>query len=78
MADLSTFDSFRDWLLGSLVTAVIGLIALVRKLDVGEISRRLERLESQVEKLQERYHDHRKQNQDHGHNPDPDNSDDKG
>lgn len=74
MSDLSTFDSFRDWLLGSLVTAVIGLIALVRKLDVGEISRRLERLESQIEKLQERYHDHRKHNNDHN----PDNSDDKG
>lgn len=54
MSDFSDFHSFRDWLLGVLAAAVAGLIALVRKLDVGEISRRLERLESQVEKLQER------------------------
>ena len=57
MSDLSSFDSFRDWLLGGLVTAVGALIALVRKLDVGEISRRLERLEAQVEKLQDRRHE---------------------
>lgn len=61
MADFSSFDSFRDWLLGSLATAVVGLIALVRKLDVGEISRRLERLEAQMEKIQER------QNERHHH-----------
>lgn len=57
MSDFSDYNSFRDWLLGGLVAAVTGLIALVRKLDVGEISRRLERLEDQVEKLQDRYHE---------------------
>lgn len=61
MSEFSEFDSFRDWLLGSLATAVIGLIALVRKLDVGEISRRLERLEAQVEKLQDRHHERSKE-----------------
>lgn len=60
MADLSSFDSFRDWLLGGLVSAVVGLIGLVRKLDVGEINRRLTRIESQIEKLQEKQHQHGK------------------
>lgn len=57
MADFSTFDGFRDTLMGMLLAGVIGLAGLVRKLDVGEIGRRLTRLEDQVEKLQARARD---------------------
>lgn len=49
----ATFEHFRDWLLGILFTAVAGLIALVRKLDVGEIHRRLDRLEAKVDQIEE-------------------------
>lgn len=48
----SSFESFRDWLLGVLVAAVLGLVGLVRKLDVGEINRRLERLERRLDDLE--------------------------
>lgn len=51
MADPSTFDGFKDWLLGVLFAAVAGLVALIRRLDVGEINRRLDRLEARIERL---------------------------
>lgn len=46
MSSFDTFEGFRDWLLGMLVTAVLALLGLVRKLDVGEINRRLDKLEA--------------------------------
>jgi hypothetical protein len=51
MPDFSTFDGFRDTLVGMLAAGVISLIALVRRLDVGEINRRLDRLEALVDQL---------------------------
>jgi len=51
MMQASSFEGFRDWLMGILVAAVAGLIGLVRKLDVGEINRRLELLEREVKEL---------------------------
>lgn len=53
MADLSTFEGFRDWLLGVLFTAVVALAGLVRKLDVGEINRRLDALEKRLDRHEE-------------------------
>ncbi len=52
MADPSTFDGFKDWLLGILFAAVAGLAGLIRRLDVGEITRRLDRLEGQMDRLE--------------------------
>lgn len=45
MADFSTYEGLRDTLIGMLIAGVLGLAGLVRKLDVGEIHRRLDRLE---------------------------------
>lgn len=49
MSSFDTFEGFRDWLLGMLVTAVLALLGLVRKLDVGEINRRLDKLEERLD-----------------------------
>lgn len=54
MADFSTFEGLRDTLVGMLLAAVVGLAGLVRRLDVGEINRRLDRLEGDVDRLRER------------------------
>ena len=51
MSDLSSFDGFKDWMLGVLFAAVCGLAGLVRRLDVGEINRRLEALERRVDSM---------------------------
>jgi hypothetical protein len=51
MADLASFDGFKDWMLGVLFAAVCGLAGLVRRLDVGEINRRLDSLERRVEEF---------------------------
>lgn len=53
MADLGTFEGFRDWLMGVLFTAVLALAGLVRKLDVGEINRRLDELEKRMDRREE-------------------------
>ena len=53
MLQMGSFDSFRDWLIGMLVAGVIGLLSLVRKLDVGEINRRLDRIEKELDELRE-------------------------
>ena len=49
MSDLATFDGFKDWMLGVLFAAVCALAGLVRRLDVGEINRRLDKLESRLD-----------------------------
>lgn len=54
MADFSSFEGFRDTLMGMLLAGVLGLAGLVRKLDVGEINRRLDRMEKELEYLHEK------------------------
>ena len=54
MDDFSTFEGFRDTLMGMLLMGVLALAGLVRKLDVGEINRRLDRLEKEVDRLRGR------------------------
>lgn len=62
MADFSNFEGFRDTLMGMLLAGVLGLAGLVRKLDVGEINRRLDRLEHEVDRLRDRQQADNKEN----------------
>lgn len=54
MADFSSYEGFRDTLIGMLLAGVLGLAGLVRKLDVGSA-----RLENEVDWLRERISEHK-------------------
>jgi hypothetical protein len=69
MADLTSLDGFKDWLLVLVVGAAGGLISLVRRTDLSTwerlstaqnqlVAQRLDYLEREVKELKARLEDH--------------------
>ena len=54
MADLSTWEAAKDTVLGLLSGLCLSLLALIRRQDLGEINRRLDHLERDVDELRGR------------------------